>query len=165
MSDILRIFVAVLILTLGVAAYFLVVNALFSQRVAKIKIIASDLPGRSFGIGLVNFAFFFVIAVILISVADKINNGFFKGVVILPGLIILAFLAIMLTFGLTGTANLIGERILPDAVSWKQTICGTSCLCFACALPFVGWFLLFPYIGFVGIGAFILGIFQRESKA
>jgi hypothetical protein len=165
MSDILRLFVAILILTLGLAAYFLVVNALFSQRVARTKTIASDMPGRSFGIGLVNFAFFFVIAVILISVADKIDNGFFKGVVILPALLILAFLAIMLTFGLTGIANLIGERILPDAASWKQTVCGAVCLCFACALPFVGWFLLFPYLGFVGIGAFILGVFRREPKA
>jgi hypothetical protein len=37
-------------------------------------------------------------------------------------------------------------------------------LSFACALPVVGWFLLFPYVGFVGIGAFILGLFQRENN-
>lgn len=165
MSDILRLFVAILILTLGFAAYFLVVHALFSQRVVRTKQIVSDMPGRSFGIGLVNFAFFFVVAVILISLADKIGNGFFKGVVILPALLILAFLAIMLTFGLAGVAHLTGERILPDAAPWKQTVCGTICLCFACALPFAGWFLLFPYVGFAGIGAFILGVFQREPRA
>lgn len=164
MSDMLRIFFVILILTLGFVAYFLAASALFPQRVAKTKMIGINMPGRSFGIGLVNFSFFSVIAIILISISDKIGNGFFKGVVIFPALIILASIAIVLTFGLTGIASQVGERIIPDAILWKQTAAGTICLCFACSLPFVGWFLLFPYIGFVGIGAFILGIFQREPK-
>ncbi len=165
MSEILRIFVVILILTLGLVAYFLTANALFPQRVAKTKTIASITPGRSFGIGLVNFTFFSIIAIVLISISEKIGNGFFKGAILLPALIIIAIIVIMLTFGLTGIANQVGERILPDALPWKQIVWGAVCLCFACALPLAGWFLLFPYIGFVGIGAFILGIFQREPKA
>jgi sorbitol-specific phosphotransferase system component IIBC len=61
-------------------------------------------------------------------------------------------------------SNLLGERIFPDQSAWKQTIWGTVILSFACALPIVGWFLLLPYVGFVGIGAFILGLFQRENN-
>jgi sorbitol-specific phosphotransferase system component IIBC len=80
-------------------------------------------------------------------------------------LIIIVLLTVMLSFGLTAASSFIGERVLPDASSLKQNFWGTVVLCFACALPFVGWFLLLPYIGFVGIGAFILGIFQREAKA
>lgn len=162
MSDILRIFVVILILTLGLIAYFLAATALFPQRVAKTKAIAADMPGRSFGIGLVNFAFFSVVAIVLISISEKIGNGFFKGVVMLPAFIIIALIVIMLTFGLTAISNQVGDRIIPASAAWKQTFWGTGCLCFACALPFVGWFLLFPYIGFVGIGAFILGMFKRE---
>lgn len=164
MSDILRIFIIILLLTISLAAYFLITNALFLQRVEKTKTIVQNMPGRSFGIGLVNFIFFFVIALVLISISDNISNGFFRGVVMVPALIIIAFITIMLTFGLAAMANIVGERIFPDASLWKQTTWGTVCLCFACLLPFAGWFLLFPYIGFIGIGAFILGMFQRETK-
>jgi len=60
-------------------------------------------------------------------------------------------------------SGLIGERILPDLPAWKQLPWGTVCLALACALPFVGWFLLLPYVGFIGIGAVILGFFQRDK--
>src|SRR5688572_28043738 len=165
MSGIFRIFIVILPLTISLAAYFLAAHALFPMRVEKTKAILQSTPRRSFGVGLVNFSFFFIIAIILFSIADNVDNEFIKGVIMLPGLIILAFIAIMLTFGLAGMTAHVGERIVPDMLPWKQTFWGTVCLSFACALPFVGWFLLFPYIGLVGIGAFILGIFQREPKA
>jgi hypothetical protein len=121
------------------------------------------MPARSFGIGLVNFLFFSVIAIVLFSIAE--NAGpFIKGVLSIPGIIILALLALVLSFGLAGMSNLIGERIFPDLPAWKQTLWGTVCLALACALPFVGWFLLLPYVGFVGIGAVILGLIQRQTK-
>ena len=110
MSDILRIFVVILILTFGLIAYFLTVTALFPQRVAKTKAIATDMPGRSFGIGLVNFSFFSVLAIVLVSISEKIGDGFFKGVVMLPALIIIALIVIMLTFGLTAISNQVAGR-------------------------------------------------------
>jgi hypothetical protein len=165
MFGIMRIFIIILPLTISLAAYFLAAHALFPMRVGKTKAIIQSMPARSFWLGLVNFSFFFIVAIILFSIADNVDNEFIKGVVMLPGLIILAFIAIMLTFGLAGMTAYVGERILPEISSWKQTIWGTVCLSFACALPFVGWFLLLPYIGLVGIGAFILGIFQREPKS
>jgi hypothetical protein len=162
MSDILRLFVALVLLTLGLSAFFLVLNALFLPRITKAKSIIQSMPARSFGIGLVNFLFFFVIAAVLFSVAE--NAGpFIKSILTIPALIILAFLAIVLSLGLAGMSNLIGERIFSDFSSWKQTFWGTVCLSLACALPIVGWFLLFPYVGFVGIGAVILGFFQRNE--
>jgi hypothetical protein len=165
MSGIMRIFIIILPLTISLAAYFLAANALFPMRVGKTKAIIQSMSTRSFWLGLVNFSFFFIIAIILLSIADNVDTEFIKGVVMLPGLIILAFIGIMLTFGLAGMTAYVGERIFPEAASWKQTIWGTVCLCFACVLPFIGWFLLFPYIGLVGIGAFILGLFQREPKS
>lgn len=162
MSDILRLFLALILLIIGLAAYFLVMNALFPQRVAKAVSNIQSMPARSFGIGLVNFVFFFVIAAVLLSVAE--NAGpFIKGILTIPALIILAFLAFVLSLGLAGISSLIGERVFPDFSGWKQTLWGTVCLSFACVLPFVGWFLLFPYVGFAGIGAVILGFFQRNN--
>jgi len=163
MTDILRLFFIIILLTVSLAAFFLVIGTLFTQRVAKTERVITGMPGRSFGVGLVNFAFFGVIAVVLFSIAGNAGN-FVKVILNIPALLITAALVIMLSFGLTGMVNLLGERILPEVVSWKRTAFGTMVLCFACALPFVGWFLLFPYVGFVGIGAFILGLFQRESK-
>lgn len=162
MSDILRLFLALTLLIIGLAAYFLVINALFLPRIVKTKSNIQLMPARSFGIGLVNFLFFFVIAAVLFSVAE--NAGpFIKGVLTIPALVILAFLTIMLSLGLAGMSSLMGERIFPDVTTWKQTLWGTVCLSLACALPFVGWFLLLPYVGFVGIGAVILGFFRRNT--
>ena len=162
MFDIVRFLLVIILLTIGLIAFFLVANALFPQRVTKTKSVIQSMPARSLGIGLVNFAFFAVIAMVLFSVAE--NTGpFIRGILTIPGVFILAFLAIVLSLGLAGMANFIGERIFPDLSSWKQTLWGTVCLSLACALPFAGWFLLLPYVGFVGIGAVILGFFQREK--
>jgi hypothetical protein len=162
MSDIVRLVLVIALLTIGLAAYFLVVNALFPQRIMKTKSLIQSMPARSFGIGLINFVFFAVIALVLLAVAE--NTGpFVKGILTIPALIILAFLAIVLSFGLAGTANLVGERLFPDFSVWKQTLWGTVCLFLACALPFAGWFLLLPYAGFVGIGAVILGFFRPNA--
>jgi hypothetical protein len=163
MSDILRMFTVIVFLTIGLVAYFLVAGALFPARIAKTRLLINSAPGRSFGVGLVNIVFFMVIVLVLVSLAE--NAGpFIKGLLTIPALLITAFLLIMLSFGLAGTANLLGERIFPDLPAWKQTVWGTVCLSFACAVPFVGWFLLLPYTGFIGVGAFILGFFQREPK-
>ncbi len=160
MSDIVRLFFILLLLIAGLVSYFLVINALFTSRVARARSLAQSMPGRSFGIGMVNFLFFAVIALVLFSVAE--NAGpFIKGVLTIPAMIIIVFLAIALSLGLAAMSSLIGERIFPDLSISKQTIWGTACLSLACALPFVGWFLLLPYVGFVGIGAVLLGFLQR----
>ena len=163
MTEILRLSFIIILLTIALAAYFLVIGALFANRVAKTQRVMIAMPGRSFGVGLINFAFFGVIALVLFSVAGNAGD-FIRFILTIPALLITSVLTIMLSFGLAGTSTLLGERIFPDQLAWKQTAWGTMILSFACALPIVGWFLLFPYAGFVGIGAFILGLFQRESN-
>jgi hypothetical protein len=164
MSDIVRLFLILLLLIAGLISYFLVVNALFPSRVTRARSLAQSMPGRSFGIGLVNFLFFAVIALVLLSVAE--NAGpFIKGVLTIPAMIIIVFLAIALSLGLAAMSSLIGERIFPDLSISKQTIGGTACLSLACALPFVGWFLLLPYVGLTGIGAVILGFLQSKTTS
>jgi len=162
MTDILRLFFIIILLTIALTSYFLVLGVLFTNRAAKTQRVLTAMPGRSFGVGLVNFLFFGVIALVLFSLSDKAGSVV-KIILTIPALLITAVLALMLSFGLVGIVNLLGERIFPDTSSWKQTVFGSIILSFACALPFVGWFLLFPYVGFVGIGGFILGLFQREK--
>jgi hypothetical protein len=159
MSDILSLLFGILVLTIGLVAYFLVMNALFGPRLTRTKSISQSVPGRSFGIGLVNFVFFTVIALVLLAVAE--NTGpFIRGLLTIPAMIILGALAIALSLGLAGMSSLVGERIFPNFPAWKQMLWGTVCLSLACALPLVGWFLLLPYVGFTGIGAVILGFLQ-----
>jgi hypothetical protein len=163
MSDIVRLLLIILLMIAGLVAYFLVINALFAIRVTRIRSIAQTMTARSLGIGLINFVFFAVIVLVLLSIAE--NAGpFLRGVLTIPALLILALLAIGLSLGLAGMATLVGERIFSDLPAWKQTLWGTVCLSIACALPFVGWFLLLPYVGFVGIGAVILEFFQRTKQ-
>lgn len=162
MTDILRIFFIVILLTITLAAYFLAVGALFANRVTKTQSIINQTSGRAFGLGLVNFLFFGLIAFVMLSLAENAGS-FVKGVITIPALVILAFLAVLLSLGLTGMVNVLGERLFSDMPSPQRNIWSAVILCFACALPFVGWFLLLPYVGFVGIGAAILGFFQRSS--
>jgi hypothetical protein len=67
-------------------------------------------------------------------------------------------------YGLTGMVNLIGEALAPDQSVWRRTFWGTGLLSLACALPVAGWFLLLPYILVSGVGAVILGFFQRDTS-
>ena len=160
MTDILRLLLILLLLTISLAAYFLVIGALFANRVTKTQRVINQMPGRAFGVGLINFLFFGVIAIVLFSVAEN-TSGLVKGILTIPALLITALLAILLSVGLTGMVNVFSERIFADMVAWKRNIWGSAILCFACALPFAGWFLLLPYIGLIGVGAMILGFFQR----
>jgi sorbitol-specific phosphotransferase system component IIBC len=162
MTDILRLFFIIVLLTASLAAYFLVLGALFANRIAKTQRVINQMSGRSFLVGLVNFLFFSVIAIALFSVAEN-ASGVIRFVLTVPALIITALLMILLSFGLAGMIHALGERILPEYSSLKRTVWGTAILAFACALPFVGWFLLFPYTGLTGFGATILGFFQREK--
>lgn len=162
MTDILRLLLIVISLTIALACYFLVIGALFANRVTKTQRVINQLTGRSLAIGFVNFLFFGVIAMLLFSFAENVD-GVFRVILTIPALIITILLTVILSFGLAGMVNVIGERVFPEQSAWKKTVWGTIILAFACALPFVGWFLLLPYAGLTGFGSVILGFFQREK--
>ena len=163
MTEILQLFLGVILLTVALAAYFLVFVAFFSNRITKTQRVINQTPGRSFWVGLVNFLFFGVIVMLLFAISENAEN-LVRFILIPPAVAITAVLAIILSFGLTGMVNTVGERIFPDQCAWRKTLWGTVILAFACALPFVGWFLLLPYTGLTGFGAVILSFFQRESN-
>jgi sorbitol-specific phosphotransferase system component IIBC len=162
MTDILRFLLIIILLTVGLTAYFLVVGVLFTGRVEKTQRVIQQMSGRAVGVGLVNLLFFGVIAIVLFSIANT-TSGLVSGILIFPALLITAFLAVLLSIGLAGLANIMGEKLFSELSGLRQKIWGSVLLSLACALPFVGWFLLFPYISFVAIGAVILGFFQRDS--
>jgi sorbitol-specific phosphotransferase system component IIBC len=162
MTEILQLFLGVVLLTVALAAYFLVFVAFFSNRITKTHRVINQTPGRSFWVGLVNFLFFGVIVMLLFAISENAEN-LVRFILIPPAVAITAVLAIILSFGLTGMVNTVGERIFPDQSAWRKTLWGTVILAFACALPFVGWFLLLPYTSLTGIGAVILSFFQKDG--
>ena len=163
MTDILRLMLIVILLTISLAAYFLVISTLFTSRVDKTQRIINQMPGRAFSVGLVNFLFFGVIGLVLVMLTDGENrvDNMVRVILLFPTIAIFTFLGILLSFGLAGMASVIGGRIFTGHNAIKQNIFGAITLSVACALPFAGWFLMLPYIGLVGIGAVILGFFQR----
>jgi len=164
MTDILRLPIIVLLLTVSLAAYFLVIDALFASRLTRTQRIINQMPGRSFWVGLVNFLFFGVILVILLILTDGNRvPDVLRVILYFPTFLLSAILGVFLSLGLTAMVDILGERIFPGTNIIKRSVLGSVVLSFACALPFVGWFLLLPYVGLVGIGAMILGFFQREQ--
>lgn len=165
MTDILRLTFIFLVLIISLTAYFFVINAFFAKRIEKTQFCLSNLPGRSFGLGLVNGFFFGTIALVLLTLIDANANRvneIVRVILLFPTIGVLAFLGILLSFGMTGMVRELGLRIAPEQEARKQLIIGSAVLALACALPFVGWFLLLPYVAFTGIGATILGFFQKS---
>jgi len=113
------------------------------------------MPGRSFLVGLINVVFLSVI------IAALSGGGDFPQFV---ALLLFAILAIGLVFGLAGIGPLIGERLLPESSSVRQAGWGAAIMVVASLTPFIGWFLLFPYLSFRGLGAFLLSLFARTSS-
>jgi hypothetical protein len=167
MTDIFRALLIVLLLTVSLAAYFVTLGALFPSRVAKVGQVINQIPGRSLGVGFVNFLFFGVILLVLITITDgNANrvNSVLRAILLVPTIGLAALLTAVLSFGLAGMVNGLGEKVFPAFEALKRTISGSVLLSFAFALPFVGWFLLFPYVALTGFGAVILSFFQRETK-
>lgn len=159
MQDALRILLLLAFLNLGLVAYFLTLTALFPRRIAKTRAAADLMPGRSFAVGLVNFLFFGALTLVIFALANNIGNEALRTLITLPALLFLTLLGLGLSFGLAGMVQLVGERLAPAQSHFRRTLWGTLALSLGSSLPFVGWFLLLPYSGLVGLGAFIVGFF------
>ena len=166
MNDILRLLLIIILLTISLAAYFLIIGALFTTRVEKTQRVIHQMPGRAFGVGLVNFLFFGVLLLVLFTITDgNANrvNSVVRIILLIPTFALTAILTAILSLGIAGMLQILGERIFPDLSGLRRSVSSTVISAFACALPVVGWFLLLPYIALTGFGAVILGFFQREK--
>ena len=164
MPDLLRLTFILLLSNIGLVAYFLTLRSLFPRRCARTRAVADLMPGRSLAVGLVNALFFGLLAFILFNLANNFGD-FGRVILTLPALLFLSVLAVGFSFGLSGMAALVGERLAPAQTAFRRTLWGTLALSLGASLPFAGWFLLLPYAGLAGLGAFIIGLFWREQNA
>ena len=165
MNDILQALLTIISLAVSFAAYFIVVGTFFPIRVAKTQRAIAQTPWRAFGVGFINLLFFGAVTFVLLMLTNGDNrvDNWVRIILFFPTIAVLVLIGILLTFGLAGISNVIGERIFADEKPLKRNTLGVIVLCVACALPFAGWFLLLPYLAFTGFGAVILGFFQRDS--
>ena len=74
MTERLRLTLLVLLLTVTRADYFHVIATLFTTRVAKTQTSINITPRRSFGLGMVNFFFFGLIAFVMLLLAEHAGS-------------------------------------------------------------------------------------------
>ena len=150
-----------LILIPPLVAFFAVLQVLFPLRIAKIQEAIEARPGRSFLLGLVNFAFFLAIGIGLFALSGR---GSIRVLAVIT-IIYMAALAAGVCFGLASVVQLVGGRLAAQEHGFKRSLWGSLALILASYLPFVGWFLLFPYTGLLGFGGLVLSIFNRDHLA
>jgi hypothetical protein len=145
--------------SLCLVALFVVVNVLFQGFVSGIRLAAHETPGRALLVGLVNFVFLALLAMVLGRAAQNLGLQFLG----LLAMLFVVLLVIGVTFGLAGMVELVAERLVPDYTGWRRTAGGAAAMTLACITPYVGWFGLLPYVGLRGLGALILSLFARAS--
>jgi len=136
---------------IAIGAYLLVLEALFPQVVAATARAASDAPGRSLTLGVVNALFLTVVMVAFGALADSVGSG----ILATPAVVAAGALLVLASFGLSGTGRLIGARLFGHR-RWPS-VWGTMILVVASLAPVVGWFGLLPYVALLGAGGFVLG--------
>jgi len=159
MSELTRLVVLAVAGALSLAAFFVVLAALFPDRVARARAAAGRAPGRSFFVGLVNAVFFFALILALQAITSATGIQLFG----IPAILLLALLCIAALFGLGGVAQLVGERLLPERGHYFRVAAGAVIIGAGCALPFAGWFGLLPYVSILGLGAFALSFFEPSK--
>jgi len=157
METLLIIILSALSLVTLVAA-FLFIRGLFPLRVQKVQATMESNWKRSFWIGLANTVLISILVFGLGSLGNNVPLFF------VPTFVIYGAFLIGLLFGLTAFVQILGDRLFADAAPVKKDVRAGAVLLLACLLPFVGWFLLFPYVLSLGVGAVIITLFQRERK-
>jgi hypothetical protein len=160
MEDGIVVVLAAIVSVFSLSAFFLVLGVLFQPLVMRTHDACSDLPGRSFVIGLVNTLFVSILALGFTALGDGTGLEILK----LPALLLIIIFAIFIAYGLAGMTLIIGERLVPDRNQTTQLMLGSITMILACLTPYIGWFLLTPYLCFRGLGGVLLGMTRGRSR-
>jgi hypothetical protein len=157
MMETLAIVLIVLLSLVTLVASFIFIRGLFPQRVDKVRDAIEDQGKRVFWLGLVNTIFISIIAFGLGSIAENVP------ILYIPTFAIYGAFLIGLLYGLTAFTQILGDRLFPDIPPVKKDIRAGAVLLVSSLLPFVGWFLLFPYAIFLSIGGVVLALYQNRK--
>jgi hypothetical protein len=158
-NDIIGLIMLLCAPTAGVPALLILLTALVPNYAKRARGVMHKWPGRSFLLGLVNFAFFFAIALLA--------NIKFVPIQLIGALSVLIALPILLTSGLLTATGVAGERIWQQITSKParlvgSLIIGTLAMGLTLFAPIIGW-MLFLGLVFTGLGASIIALFRRKQ--
>ncbi len=158
MVEIIGLIVIIIGSSMTLVALLTLLPFLMPHKVAQTETVLQQSPRRAFVIGLVNFIFFSVIAVILAQ------GGDFGGV--LAMLLMLALFS-MATIGLAAVTLIVQQRIYEDAPqrSMNKTLKTSTLIVFAGLFPFIGWFVLTPIVLLACLGSLIMVLVRREKQS
>ncbi len=160
--EILNIFILVVAVGAALIALLTAVSLLFPGPVGRARQVLENNLWKSFLVGLVNFLFLAVIAVLLARLAEGlggVGGAIFMALILIIGLM----LAVLNLQGASGMAGFLGER-LGGRPPIGATLKGGVLILLACLTPFIGWYVFAPFILLCGLGASIFSLFQRNRK-
>jgi hypothetical protein len=139
-------------------ASLIFIRGLFPIRVNKIQHTLASNWKRSFWLGLVNT----VLITIFIFGFGALGNG--SPIFYIPAFAMYGAFLVGLLFGLSAFIQILGEGLFPDLNPVKRDVRAGAVLLLTSLLPFVGWFLLFPYVVSLSVGAVVITLFQNRKK-
>jgi len=139
-------------------ASFIFIRGLFPVRVSKIQSTLENQWKRSFWLGLMNT----ILISIFVLGFGSLGNG--SPIFYIPAFAMYGAFLIGLLFGLSAFVQILGERLFQDLNPVKRDIKAGSVFLLTSLLPFVGWFLLFPYVISISVGAVVITLFQNRKK-
>ncbi|MFV1949875.1 MAG: hypothetical protein ACC633_08095 [Anaerolineales bacterium] len=139
-------------------AAFLITKGLFPECVVKVQTTLETNWKRSFWIGLLNTILISIFVFGLGSLGSRVSLFY------IPTFLVFGAFLIGLLFGLTAFIQILGDRLFLDCGPVKKDIRAGAVFLLASMLPFVGWFLIFPYIISLAFGAVVITQFQRNKS-
>jgi hypothetical protein len=139
-------------------ASLILMRGLFPVRVDRVRQTLENNWKRSFWIGLLNTILISVFVFGLGSLAEGAPIFFF------PAFGIYGVFLIGLLFGLGAFNLILGDRLFPDQPPVKRDAKAGAIWLLTSLLPFVGWFLLFPYFISLSVGAVVITLFQNRKE-
>lgn len=136
----------------------LLIRGLFPTRVAAYRQTMEQHWKRSFWIGLLNT----VLITVLVTGLGALSKN--APLLYVPTFALYGVLLIILLFGLSAFADLLGERLYPELGPVQRTVRGGTVFLLSSLLPAVGWFLLFPYGISLSVGAVVITLFQNRAR-
>jgi hypothetical protein len=160
MQDLFGLLILLIVGAVTLVAFFLAIRLFFSQQVNLVQKAAEENHGRAFLLGLVNTLFFAAVIVGLIALTESTGIGFLS----IFAILLMIVLVVVLVLGLTAVVQIAGERLVPQAGINRRFLLGALVVVLGSLTPFVGWFGLFLYVSFVGVGGVIISIFTKKGR-
>jgi glucan phosphoethanolaminetransferase (alkaline phosphatase superfamily) len=164
MDNVFNILTVILFGGLSLLAFFAALRLLLPKPIQQTQQVLENSGGRSLLLGLVNFIFFGLVAVLGVWLSERTGSILAGIFVLLSGVITLAVTFLTL-IGLVALANMLGTRIKKDAAPFETILRGGALLILAGLAPYVGWFLFTPLASWTGLGAAITALVRKREGA